>query len=91
MEWIWGSNPLQSSPIRSLVSSSSPILTGWLCALCGLAADVIFAALNLILNCPGLELAVAVHEGLPTGRSLPCVLCDPCVPIRSGDIARRRH
>ena len=52
--------------------------------------NVMFAALSLILDCPGLELAVAVHDGLPTGRPLPCVPCDPCVPVRSGDIARRR-
>src|SRR6266567_8181570 len=36
-----------------------------------------FTALNLILDCPGLELAVAVHRGLPTRRPLPCI---PCVP-----------
>ena len=46
--------------------------------------NVMFAALSLILDCPGLELAVAVYDGLPTGRPLPCV------PVRSGDIARRR-
>jgi len=49
-----------------------------------------FAALSLILNCPGLKLAIAVHKGLPTGRPLPCIPCDPYVPIWSGDIARRR-
>ena len=49
-----------------------------------------FAALSLILDCPGLELAVAVYKGLSTGRPLPCVPCDPCVPIQSGNIARRR-
>jgi len=49
-----------------------------------------FAALSLILNYPGLKLAVAVHNGLPTGRPLPCVPCNPYVPIQSGDIARRR-
>jgi len=61
-----------------IASSSSPVLTGWLCAPYKPAAYVMFAALNLTLNCPGLELAVAVYRGLPTGRSLPCV---PCVPI----------
>jgi len=49
-----------------------------------------FTALNLILNCPGLELAVAVYRGLLTGRSLPYVLCVPYVPIWSSNIARRR-
>jgi len=46
--------------------------------------------LNLILNCPGLELTVAVYRGLPTGRSLPCVLCVPYIPIRFGNVARCR-
>jgi hypothetical protein len=53
----------------------------------------VLVALNLILDCPGLELAVAVHGGLPTGRPLPCVPCVPWVPyvpVRSGDVARRR-
>jgi len=52
--------------------------------------NVMFAALSLILDCPGLKLAVAVHDGLPIGRPLPCVPCDPYVPVRSGNIARRR-
>jgi hypothetical protein len=57
-----------------IVSSSTPVLTGWLCALCGSAANVIFAALSLILNCPSLELAVAVYRGLLTRRPLPELL-----------------
>ena len=82
--------PTSLSKSKSVIASgSSPVLTGWLCAPYELAACVMFAALNLILNCPGLELAVAVHGGLPTGRPLPCVLCVPCVPVRSGDVARR--
>jgi len=48
-----------------------------------------FAALNLILNYPGLELAVAVHRGLPTRRPLPCVPYVPYIPIQSDNIARR--
>ena len=48
-----------------------------------------FAALSLILDCPGLELAVAVYGGLFIGRPLFCVLCDPCVPVWSGDVAWR--
>ena len=55
-----------------------------------MATNVIFAALNLILDYPGLELAIAIYRGLPIGRSLPCVPCDPYVPIRSGNVARRR-
>jgi len=50
----------------------------------------VFTALNLILNCPGLELAVAVHRGLPTRRPLPYVLYIPCVPVRSGNVTQRR-
>jgi len=70
-----------------ITSGSSPVLTSWLYAPYKPATCVMFAALNLILNCPGLELAVAVHRGLPTGRPLPCV---PYVPVRSGDVTRRR-
>ena len=47
-----------------------------------------FAALSLILNCPSLKLAVAVHKGLPIGRPLPYVPYDPSVPIRSSNITR---
>jgi len=49
---------------------------------------VIFTALNLILNYPSLELAIAVYRGLPTGRSLPYVLCVPYVPVRSSNVTR---
>jgi hypothetical protein len=55
-----------------------------------------FAALSLILNCPGLKLTIAVYKGLPTGRPLPYVPCDPYipynpyVPIRSSNITRYR-
>ena len=73
-----------------ITSGSSPILAGWLYAPYKPAMCVVFTALNLILNCPGLELTVAVHRGLSTGRPLPCVLCVPCVPARSGDVTRRR-
>jgi len=73
-----------------IASGSSPILAGWLYAPYNLAAYIIFTALNLILNCPGLKLAIAVYRGLPTGRSLPCVLYVPCVPIQFGNIAQRR-
>jgi hypothetical protein len=64
-----------------IISSFSPILTSWLCALYGSAVNVIFAALSLILDCPGLELTITVHRGLPTGRPLPCVPCNPYIPI----------
>jgi len=79
-----------------IVSGSSPNLTGWLYALYGLAINIIFTALSLILNCPGLELAIDVYRGLPIGYPLPYipynpyVPCDPYVPIQSGNIAWRR-
>jgi len=83
--------PTSLSKSKSIIAfSSSPVLASWLCAPYKLAAYVMFTALNLILNYPGLKLAIAVHGGLPTGRPLPCVLCVPCIPIRSGNIARRR-
>jgi len=74
--------PISASISKSvIISSSSPNLTGWLYALYRLAANVIFAALSLILNCPGFELAIAVYRGLPIGHPLPCVPCDPYIPI----------
>jgi len=73
-----------------IASGSSPVLAGWLYTPYKLAACIMFTALNLILNCPGLELTVAVHRGLPIGRSLPYVLCIPCVPIWSSNVARCR-
>jgi len=86
--------PTSASISKSvIISSSSPNLTSQLYALYGLAANIIFTALSLILNYPGLKLAMDVHRGLPTGRPLPCVPCDPCVPynpyipIRSSNIA----
>jgi len=51
---------------------------------------VIFAVLNLILNCSGLKLAIAVYRGLSTRRPLPCVLYVPYVPVRSNNVARYR-
>ena len=64
-----------------ITSSSSPILTGWLCAPYKPAACIMFTALNIILNYPGLKLAVAIYRGLPNGRSLPYVPYVLCVPI----------
>jgi len=86
--------PTSASISKSIiVSSSSPDFTSWLYALYRSAINVIFAALSLILNCPGFKLAVDVHRGLSIRRPLPCIPCDPyvpynpCVPIWSGDIA----
>jgi len=81
--------PTSLSKSKSVIaSSSSPILAGWLYAPYKLAICVMFAALNLILNCPGLELAVAVYRGLFTRCPLPCVLYVPYVPIWSGNVAQ---
>jgi len=83
--------PISASISKSvIVSGSFPVLTSWLYALYRLAVNVIFAILNLILNCPGLKLAIAIYRGLPIGRPLPYVPCDPYVPIWSGNVARRR-
>jgi len=81
--------PTSLSKSKSIIaSSSSPVLTGWLYTPYKLAACVIFTALNLILNYPGLELAVVVYRGLPTGRPLPCILYVPYIPVWSSDVAR---
>jgi len=74
--------PTSASISKSIiVSSSSPSLTGWLCALYRLATNIRFAAFSLILNYPGFKLAVAVYRGLLIGRPLPCIPCDPYIPI----------
>ena len=52
--------------------------------------NIIFTALSLILNCPSLKLTIAVYKGLPIGRPLPYIPCDPYIPIQSGNIVRRR-
>jgi len=83
--------PTSLSKSKSVIASgSSPILAGWLYAPYKPATCVIFAALNLILNYPGLKLAVAVHGGLPTGRPLPYVPYVPYIPVWSSNVARRR-
>jgi len=83
--------PTSLSKSKSIIaSSSSPILAGWLYAPYKPAAYIIFAALNLILNYPGLKLTIAVHRGLPTRRPLPCVPCVPYIPVRSGNVTQRR-
>ena len=47
-----------------IISSSSPILTSWLCALQKSAINIIFTVLNLILNYSSFKLAVANYKGL---------------------------
>jgi len=73
-----------------IVSSSSPGLTGWLYALYRLATNVRFTAFSLILNYPGLKLAIAIYRGLPIGRPLPYIPYNPYVPVRSGNITWHR-
>ena len=85
-------------PISPFISKSiitfdpSPILAKRLYTPYKSALYIMLAILNLILDCLGFELAVAVYRGLPTGRPLPCVpcvLCVPCVPyvpVWSGDV-----
>jgi len=46
-----------------IISSSSFVFIGRLYASCKPAIYIIFAALNLILGCPGLKLAITVHRG----------------------------
>ena len=82
--------PTSLSKSKSIIaSSSSPVLASWLYAPYKPAIYIMFTALNLILNYPSLELAVAVYRGLPTRCSLPCVLYVPYIPIWSGNIAWR--
>jgi len=82
--------PTSASISKSvIVSSSSPSLTGRLYALYRLAINIRFATFSLILNYPGLKLAIAIHRGLPIGRPLPYIPYNLYVPIQSGDITRR--
>ena len=85
--------PTSPSISKSVITfSPSPVLAGRLYAPYKSALCVILAVLNLILNCPGLELAIAVYGGLPTGRPLPYipyipyVPYVPYVPVQSSDI-----
>jgi len=74
--------PINASISKSIIiSGSSLILTGWLYALYKLAVNIIFTALSLILNYPGLKLAIAIYKGLPIGRSLPYIPYNPYIPI----------
>ena len=56
--------PISAFKSESIInSSSSPNFTGRLYALYRSAINVIFTVLSLILDCPSLELAVAVYKG----------------------------
>jgi len=85
--------PTSASISKSIIiSGSSPNLTSWLYTLYGLAINVIFTVLSLILNYPSLKLAIDIHRGLPIGRPLPYIPCNPYipynpyVPVRSSNI-----
>ena len=59
--------PINPSISKSVITSSpSPILTGRLYTSYKPAVYVIFTALNLILDCLGLKLAMAIYSGLLT-------------------------
>jgi hypothetical protein len=79
--------PINTSISESvIISSSPPVLTGWLYTLYGSAINIIFAALSLILNYPGFKLTVTVYRSLSTRHPLPCVPCDPYIPIQFSNI-----
>jgi len=70
--------PTSASKSKSVInSSSSPNLTSRLYTLYRSAINIIFAALSLILNYPGLKLAIAIHKGLSIGRPLPYIPYNP--------------
>ena len=74
--------PTSPSISKSVITfSPSPVLARWLCAPCKSALYVVLAALNLILDCPGLKLAIAVYRGLLTRQSLPYIPYVPYIPI----------
>ena len=74
--------PTSPSISKSVITSSpSPILTRRLYTPYKSALYIKLIALNLILNCPGLKLAIAIYRGLPTRRPLPYIPCVPYIPI----------
>ena len=59
--------PTSPSISKSVITSGpSPVLTGQLYAPYKSALCVMLAVLNLILDCPGLELTIAIHRCLLT-------------------------
>ena len=71
-----------------IISSLSPVFTGQLCALYESALCVKLTVLNLIFNCLGFKLAIAVYGGLFIEWSLFCVSCIPYVFFWSSDVAQ---
>ena len=80
--------PTSPSISKSIITSSpSPILIRQLYTPYKSALYIILTALNLILNYPGLKLAMAIYRGLPTGRPLPYVPYISYISVYSSDIA----
>ena len=80
-----------TSPSKSesvIISGPSPIFTGQLCAPCKPALCIKLTVLNLILDCLGLKLAMAVYGGFPTKWPLFCVPCVFYVFVWSGDVTQ---
>ena len=72
---------------KSVITFSlSPVLARRLYAPYKSALYIVLAALNLILNYPGLKLAVVIYIGLPTRCPLPYVLCVLYISIQSSNI-----
>ena len=69
-----------------IISGFSPIFTGWLCAPCKSALCVVPVMLNLIFDCLGFKLAVAVYGGLPIEWPFFYVSYISCVPVCSSDV-----
>ena len=69
-----------------ITSSSSPVFIRRLYAPYKSALYIMLTILNLILNCPGLKLAVAVYRGLFTRRPLPYIPYVPYIPICFSDV-----
>ena len=70
--------PTSAFKSKSIINSgSSSNLTSRLYALYGSAANIIFAALSLILNYSSFKLAIAVYKGLPIGHSLLYIPYNP--------------
>ena len=74
--------PTSAFKSKSVInSSSSPNFTSQLYTLYRLAINIIFTVLNLILNCPGLKLTIAIYRGLSIGRPLSYIPYNPYIPI----------
>ena len=67
--------PTKPFIFKSIITfDSSLVFTRRLYTLYKLALYIMLAVLNLIFNCPGFKLAMAVYRGFPTGRPLFYIL-----------------